>query len=80
VIPKASTKRYYRIDRREVHFLKFILEGYSGVAVMRTLDPQNGFVVLYVSPGCEKEVDMILSDLKGQIRIEKAELLEREGL
>ncbi|OEU45566.1 MAG: hypothetical protein BBJ60_01490 [Desulfobacterales bacterium S7086C20] len=79
-MPKASTKRYYRIDRREVHFLKFILEGYSGVAVMRTLDPQNGFVVLYVSPGCEKEVDMILSDLKGQIRIEKAELLEREGL
>jgi len=47
---------------------------------MRTLDSQNGFVVLYISPGCEKVVDMILNDLKEQIRIEKAEFLEREGL
>jgi hypothetical protein len=64
--------RYYRIDRREIHYLKFVLEGYDGVAVMRTLDPQAGLVVLHVAPGCEDVVDTIIDDLKGCIRIEGA--------
>ncbi|MBE9580504.1 MAG: DUF4911 domain-containing protein [Proteobacteria bacterium] len=78
MIPTACTKRYYRIDRREVHYLKFILEGYAGVAVMRTLDSRTGLVVLHVSPGCETEVDMIIDDLKKNMRIEVADI-EGEG-
>jgi len=78
LIPTACTKRYYRIDRREVHYLKFILEGYAGVAVMRTLDSRRGLVVLHISPGCEREVDMIIDDLKRNMRIEVADI-EGEG-
>ncbi len=78
LIPTVCTKRYYRIDRREVHYLKFILEGYAGVAVMRTLDSRRGLVVLHISPGCETEVDMIIGDLKKNMRIEVADI-EGEG-
>ncbi len=78
LIPTACIKRYYRIDRREVHYLKFILEGYAGVAVMRTLDSRRGLVVLHISPGCETEVDMIIDDLKKNMRIEVADI-EGEG-
>ena len=74
MIPKSSTKKYYRIDRREICYLKFILEGYSGVAVLKTLGPQQGLVVLHIGPGCEKEVDMIINDLQGDMRIEAAEI------
>ncbi|MBN1840902.1 MAG: DUF4911 domain-containing protein [Deltaproteobacteria bacterium] len=77
-MPTACTKRYYRIDRREVHYLKFILEGYAGVAVMRTLDSRRGLVVLHISPGCEREVDIIIDDLKKNMRIEVADI-EGEG-
>ena len=80
MIPKASIKRYYRIDRREIHYLKFILEGYSGVAVMRTVDPRKSLMVLHIGPGCEGEVGMIINDLQGHIRVEVAEILKEETL
>jgi hypothetical protein len=80
VIPERSVKKYYRIDRREIHYLRFILEGYAGVAVMRTLDPQQGLVVLYVGPGCEEEVDMIVHDLQRHMRIEVADVRREASL
>ena len=73
-MPKTAVKRYYRVDRREIHFLKFILEGYDGVAVLRTLNSQEGLVALHIGPGCESTVDMIIQDLRGHIRIEALEL------
>ena len=72
-MPKTTIKRYYRIHRGQIHFLKFILEGYDGVAVLRTLDSQKGLVVLQIGPGCEDVVDMIIEDLQRHIRIEDVE-------
>jgi hypothetical protein len=75
-MPKTTVKRYYRVDRGQIHFLKFILEGYDGVAVLRTIDPQEGLVVLQVGPGCQSVVDMIIKDLERHIRIEPVELMD----
>jgi len=65
-----TLQKYYRIDRREIGFLKFIIEAYDGTALLRTVDPSSGMVALHISPGCEAVVDMILSDLKQEIMIE----------
>jgi hypothetical protein len=73
-MPETTIKRYYRVDRQEIHFLKFILEGYDGVAVLRTIDPQQGLVALHIGPGCQGMVDRIIQDLQGQIRVEPVEL------
>ncbi|HDL08151.1 MAG TPA: DUF4911 domain-containing protein [Desulfobacteraceae bacterium] len=67
------TKRYYRIDRREICFLRFILEAYEGIAVLTTIDPALGIVMLTISSGCEKDVEMILHDLKKDFIIEQME-------
>jgi uncharacterized protein DUF4911 len=66
-----TTKKYYRIDRREISFLKFILEAYDGLAVLTTVDSEKGIVVINIAPGCEGEVEMILQDLKKSVMIEK---------
>jgi hypothetical protein len=69
----ASTetiKRYYRVDRREIAFIKFIFEAYDGIAVLETLDPAAGMVVFHIAPGCEPDADTLLQDLKGGIMIE----------
>ena len=79
MMPNSSVKKYYRIDRRELHYVKFILEGYAGAAVMSTLDPRQGLVALYVGPGCEDEVDMIINDLQKDIRIEAAKIRDKEA-
>ncbi len=70
--------RYYRIDRRQVHLMKFVLEGYDGLAVMRTVDPRQGLVALHIPPGCEADVDMIIEDLRGHMRIEAADVVGKE--
>jgi len=61
------------MDRREIHFLKFILDGYDGMAVLKTIDREKGTVVLYIPPGREEEVSLIIDDLKRDIRIEAME-------
>ena len=70
-----TTKQWYRVDRREISYLKFILEAYEGLAVVSTLDSEAGVVVLHIAPGCESDVDMILQDLKRYIKMEPTQPL-----
>ena len=65
-----TLKKYLRIDRREICFLKFILEAYDGIATLTTIDPHQGVVLLRIAPGCEDEVETILQDLKKDIIID----------
>ena len=67
-----TIKKYYRVDRKEISFLRFIFEAYDGIAVLETVDPKSGRVVFHISPGCEGDVEMILQDLKNDIMIEPA--------
>ena len=65
-----SIRRYYRIDRRQIAFLKFILEAYDGIATLSTIDSRTGEISLDIPPGCESDVDTVLADLERQITIE----------
>ena len=67
-----TIKWTYRVDRREIAFLRFIFEAYDGLAVIKTLDPKAGIIVFHIAPGCERDVGMILSDLKKDIMMEPA--------
>ncbi|MCB2183970.1 MAG: DUF4911 domain-containing protein [Desulfobulbaceae bacterium] len=37
---------YLRINPRQIHFLKFLLEGYDGLAILSTVDASKGLVVV----------------------------------
>jgi len=67
-----TIKKYYRVDRKEISFLRFIFEAYDGIAVLETADPKSGRVVFHIAPGCEGDVELILQDLKNDIMIEPA--------
>ena len=66
-----TIKKYFRVDRREIAFLKFIFEAYDGIATITTVDPDLGVIGLFIAPGCEDDVEMILQDLKKDIMIEQ---------
>ena len=72
-----TIKKYYRVDRRDISFLKFILEAYDGLAVLTTADSEKGIVVISIAPGCEADVEMILQDLKKDVMIEDIHLKNR---
>ena len=65
-----SIVQYYRIDRREIAFLKFILEAYDGIGIIKTQDPDRGVISILIAPGCQKQVTEILQYLKRDILIE----------
>jgi len=65
------TKKYYRVERKNISFLKFIFEAYDGIAVITTVDRPKGIVMFRIPPGCENDVDMVLQDLGKKMMIEK---------
>ena len=67
-----TIKKYLRIDRREICFLKFILEAYDGIASITTVNSDLGVVRLHIPPGSAEDVEIILQDLKKSIIIEDA--------
>lgn len=70
--PLRTVRRFYRINRRDISFLRFILEAYDGVAVLTTQDGQRGIVSITIAPGCEILVEGIITSLAagGEIVIE----------
>jgi hypothetical protein len=65
------TKQYYRVEKKNISFLKFIFEAYDGIAIITTVDRPKGIVMFRIPPGCENEVDMVLQDLGKKMMIEK---------
>jgi hypothetical protein len=66
-----TIRRRLRIDRREISYLRFILESYDGLAILTTLDAAAGVVELKIAPGCEADVERIVRDLQNEILIEE---------
>jgi len=64
-----STRKVFQVDRRDICYLRYTIESYDGMAVVRTVDPHTGQIEVSVAPGCEAIVQDLLKDLK-----------EREGL
>jgi hypothetical protein len=65
--------RYYRIDPKEISFLKFILEAYDGLAVVTTLDSFDGIISITIAPGCIQDAEKIIQGLKDEIMIEEVD-------
>ena len=59
-----STKQIFKVDRREIHFLRFTLESYDGMALVSTIDPYVALIEVSMAPGCEKWVLELLDALR----------------
>lgn len=67
-----TAKLYYRVDRRQINFIRFVIEAYEGIAVVTTLDRTQGLIGVAVAPGCEAIVRAVISDLGRSVMIEPA--------
>ncbi len=70
------TKKYYRVDKKEIAYIKFILEAYEGISILTTIDSSKGIIVLRIAPGCLEEVEIVLNDLRKTISIESVNIEE----
>jgi Domain of unknown function (DUF4911) len=58
-----TTKHIFRVDRREINYLKITIESYDGMSVVKTIDPYEALIQLQISPGCETLVLELLDSL-----------------
>jgi len=64
-----TAKWFFHVDRREISYIRYTLESYDGMAVVRTAGAFEGRIEITVAPGCEPEIAALLSSLR-----------EKEGL
>lgn len=60
-------KRYFRLPRREIGYLRFILESYDGLAFVRTLDPQEALVEIAFPDSRRQDADALLCALDEEL-------------
>jgi len=70
----GSIVRYFRVNRRDLVYLKFILEGYDNMSVLTTVDAEAGIARLLVPAGFAADMAELVEAL--QQDIELAELPE----
>ena len=56
-----------KISPERIHFLKFILEGYDGLALLSTVDAGQGIVELRYPPEIESDLKELLLNIEPQI-------------
>ena len=52
--------RWYRVDRRRISFIKFILEAYDNLAVVSTVDAKRAIIRIVTTPGGDSLVNEIM--------------------
>jgi hypothetical protein len=56
-------KRYYRLPREQIGYLRFLLESYDGLAFGRTLDPRAALVEIAFPPSRRRDAEDLLDAL-----------------
>jgi hypothetical protein len=71
-----TIKRIFRVDRRDINYLRTTIESYDGMAVVSTLDPGKAYLEIRISPGCEQ----LITELLDSLREEGLEIVEKKSL
>jgi len=69
-----TVRRQYKVDRRDIMYLRATIESFDGMAVVRTNDPAEAIIELLIAPGCEDSVEELIGDLRNRERIKIEEL------
>jgi len=62
-----AEKRYYRVERRDLVYLKFILEAYEGLSTLSTFDNKKGIVQLTVPLPFRDDMARLIGALQQEI-------------
>ena len=59
-----TTRRMFRVNREDIHYLRTTIEAYDGMAVVRTVNPAEAAIELLIAPGCEDLILRLLAALR----------------
>jgi len=56
-----------RLERKDIAYVKFILEGYEGIALATTIDNIESIIQLTIVPDFKSDVEMLLTALRKEV-------------
>jgi len=66
-------KRYYILSRKNIGYLRFILESYDGLLFMRTVDAKAGLIEVGYHPSRRDDALRLLQSLAEEVGLEKTD-------
>lgn len=64
IIKMETIKLNFQVDRKEIGYLRWIVESYDGMAFLKTIEPFQAIIELEISSGCEMIVFELLESLR----------------
>lgn len=61
-----TDRQVFQVDRRDICYLRYTLESYDGMAVVRTIDPRTALIEIAVAPGCTSLAEELIEDLRNR--------------
>ncbi len=63
--------KYYKVDRCDIAYLRFIVESYEGLATLSTVDARKGIVSLSAPRCFAGDVDLLVRALGSEIPLKE---------
>lgn len=70
--------RFFKVDRRDLVYLKFVLEAYEGMSTLSTVDQKEGIVRLSIPSGFEKDMHLLINALSAEIPLTEVEFEQED--
>jgi hypothetical protein len=66
-------KTYFKLKRKDIALVQFIIEGYEGMATVTTIDPHTAIIQISIIHDFISDMSAIISDLKNKYKMEEVD-------
>ncbi len=66
-------KKWFKIKRNRIAQVQFIIEGYEGMAMVTTMDPQAAIIQVSIIPDFFYDITNLLENLKNEYELKEIE-------
>ena len=65
----VGSSRFFRVPLGEIGYVRAIVEGYDGLAIVRAPDPKRGEIEWLIGDGMQAEADALIARLAREARL-----------
>jgi len=62
-------KKYFKLDRKNIVLVQFIIEGYGDMATVKTIDPQAAIIQISIIPDFISDIYDLIEYLKDKYKM-----------
>jgi len=70
-------KKYFKLKRKDIAIVQFIIEGYEEMATVTTIDPYTAKIQISIIPDFILDMSAVIKDLKNKYKMEEINCPEK---